>query len=129
MFFCHAAAEIFDELPQYIQPAPMSEEEEFCAETIMFKKPFAVHQFWPHLQANTPHDAAIMLENCPEGLDIIPHDVLLNDERWKQIVCGLNISYWEAPLLNPSTSYVLQQICRDIEIRSVQSKSRNLMLP
>jgi len=53
MFFCHAAADIFDELPQYTQPAPMSKEEKFRRETMMFKKPFAVHQFWPPLRQYT----------------------------------------------------------------------------
>jgi len=116
IFFCHAAADIFDELPRSIQPAPMTEENEFCAETTMFQKPFALHQFWPHLHANTPHDAAAMLENCPEGLGIIPQEVLLNDGRWKQIVCGLNISYGETSLLNPNTSCLLRQICPNDEI-------------
>jgi hypothetical protein len=126
MFFCHAAADIFDELPRSIQPAPMSEEKEFCAETIMFQNPFALHQFWPHLHANTPRDAAAMLENCIEGLDIIPHEVLLNDEKWKQVVCGLNISDLEAPLLNSNTSCVLRQICQNKNNEVVDPCSQSL---
>jgi hypothetical protein len=39
MFFCHAAADIFDELPRSIQPAPMTEENEFsktfCAAPVL----------------------------------------------------------------------------------------------
>jgi len=116
MFFCHAAADIFYELPRYIQPAPMAEESEFCAETIMFQKPFALHQFWPHLHANAPLDAAAMLESCPEGLNIIPHEVLLNDEKWKQVICGLKIPYWETSLVSPNTSCVLRHICQNNEI-------------
>ena len=113
MFFCHAAADIFDELPPHLRPAPMDEENEFCAETIMFQKPFALHQFWPHLHANTPHDAVAMLENCPEGLGIIPHEVLLNDQRWKSIVCGLNATYLGPPHLDTNISLVLRQKCKD----------------
>ena len=113
MFFCHAAADIFDDLPRELQPAPMSEEEEFCAETIMSEKPFALHQFWPHLHANTPDDAEAMLNNCPEGLGIMPLEVLLNDERWKQIVCGLNVTHHDALLWDrENTSSVLRRACR-----------------
>ena len=96
LFFCYAAADIFDELPRHIQPAPMTEEIEFSAETIMSPKPFALHQFWHHLPANSPHVAAAMLQNCPEALGIIPQDVLQDNSDWKRIICELDVSYWEA---------------------------------
>ena len=87
MYFCHAAADILPELPRYLQPAPMVDEVSFSVETIWHERPFAVHQFWPHMHANDPDIAMAMFQNCPEALAIIPPHVVKNNTQWKSIIC------------------------------------------
>lgn len=91
MYFCHAAADLYQELHPALRPAPMELEIPFSIETIWHEAPFAVHQFWPHLHVNTPAMATTLLENCPEALGILPADLFANQTVWRDIVCAANL--------------------------------------
>ena len=92
MYFCHAAADLYQELPPALRPAPLELEIPFSIETIWHEAPFAVHQFWPHLHVNTPSMATMLIENCPEALGILPADLVANQTVWRDIVCAAKIN-------------------------------------
>lgn len=91
MFFCHAAADLYNDLPAALRPAPMAEEIPFSVETIWHEAPFAVHKFWPHLHVSTPALATQIIEHCPEALGILPADLVTNQTVWRDIVCSAQV--------------------------------------
>lgn len=109
MYFCHAAADLYNDLAPSLRPAPVAEEIPFSVETIWFDAPFAVHKFWPHLHVSTPAMATRIVENCPEVLGILPADVAAND-TWRGIVCAAKIN--RGAFTNGSNiDFELDQMC------------------
>ena len=85
------AADIYDELPDGLKPAPANEAAAFSSEMLLLDaQPFGTHRYWCCRSPEAPKMRGLM-ENCPETLGILPPDLLANKE-WKRRVCGLNVS-------------------------------------
>jgi len=105
------AADMYDELPDDLKPAPANESANFSAEMWFSEEsPFGTHQFWSCLPPEAPQMKS-MIESCPEALGILPAD-LLSDERWTNMACALNVS---RKSFNPAVdiTFDFRQICYD----------------
>ena len=86
LYFCFKASEMYKELPRHVMPAPKEESTMFAVETIMHEMPFAVHKFWPWLDANTPGMTSL-IKNCPEIAHILPMDLIQENKDWRHMIC------------------------------------------
>jgi hypothetical protein len=83
------AADIYEELPDNLKPAPVVEGKTFSSEMLYSDQPFGVHQFWTNLSPTEPK-MKTMMESCPEMLGTLPSSHANGD--WKDLACSLNIS-------------------------------------
>ena len=88
----------------------MDREIAFAVETIWYEAPFAVHQFWPHLHANSRSLATKMIEHCPEALSILPQDLIMNHAAWRDIVCAARPDQGVLGV-QPVQMFYLDQLC------------------
>lgn len=90
-FFCNAAADIYEQLPASLRPATFDEERAFSVESLYYKAPFGVHQYWTALSPKSPFFPE-MFANCPEMLEILPDKLIKKSQDWRNLACSLNIS-------------------------------------
>ena len=110
-YICHMAANMYDELPDNLKPAPANETADFSVEMLFSEeRPFGTHQYWCCLPPDAPQMRS-MVEGCPEALGILPSH-LLSNEKWRSMVCSLNVSrYTFDPAVN--VTFDFKEVCTD----------------
>lgn len=89
-WFCNKAADIYDELPENLKPALISDELIFSVESMFTEKPFATHKYWVSLPSHLP-GTKVLVESCPEILGVFQIEYFQFPGH-KELICSLNMN-------------------------------------